>query len=125
MVDDLGTGIARAIGGGGGRAAAAETTTRGGVYISDNAGASWKLVNSENRLWGSGWYFEAVTVDPTNPHRAYVINTATYMTTDGGKSFLPFTHHRGAPGSDDYLATLGQSQGRQSHGAQQRSGYGG
>src|SRR5260370_136430 len=71
----------------------------GGVYISDDAGATWKLVNSENRLWGRGWYFGAVTVDPTNPDRAYVINTATYMTTDGGKTFVPI---KGAPGGDDY-----------------------
>jgi photosystem II stability/assembly factor-like uncharacterized protein len=71
----------------------------GGVYISDDAGATWKLVNSENRLWSRGWYFEAVTVDPTNPDRAYVINTATYMTTDAGKTFVPV---KGAPGGDDY-----------------------
>ena len=47
----------------------------------------------------SGWYFGAVTVDPTNPDRAYVINTATYMTTDCGKTFVPV---KGAPGGDDY-----------------------
>ena len=51
------------------------------------------------RLWGRGWYFDAVTVDPTNPDRAYVINTATYMTTDAGKTFVPV---KGAPGGDDY-----------------------
>jgi hypothetical protein len=81
--------------GGGG----APSSTGGGVYISNDAGATWKLVNSENRLWGRGWYFGAVTVDPTNPDRAYVINTATYMTTDGGKTFVPV---KGAPGGDDY-----------------------
>ena len=36
---------------------------------------------------------------PANPDRAYVINTATYMTTDGGKTFVPV---KGAPGGDDY-----------------------
>jgi photosystem II stability/assembly factor-like uncharacterized protein len=96
VVDDLGSGVPQ--GGGGGRGAAA-APTGGGVYLSDDAGASWKLVNSENRLWGRGWYFEAVTVDPTNPDRAYVINTATYMTTDAGKTFVPV---KGAPGGDDY-----------------------
>ncbi len=96
VVDDLGTGIARGGGGGGGGAGAG---SKGGVYISDDAGANWKLVNSENRLWGRGWYFEAVTVDPANPDRAYVINTATYMTTDAGKTFTPI---KGAPGGDDY-----------------------
>ncbi len=71
----------------------------GGVYISDDAGATWKLVNAENRLWGRGWYFEAVTVDPANPDRAYVMNTATFMTTDAGKTFVPV---KAAPGGDDY-----------------------
>lgn len=72
---------------------------RGGVYISDDAGATWRLVNSETRLWGRGWYFESVTADPSNPDKAYVINTATYETTDAGKTFKPI---KGAPGGDDY-----------------------
>jgi len=94
VVDDLGAGNAPARGGRG-----PQLHPSGGVYISDDAGASWKLVNSENRLWGRGWYFGGVAVDPTNPDRAYVINTATYMTTDGGKTFVPI---KGAPGGDDY-----------------------
>ena len=69
------------------------------MYLSDDAGATWRRVNSETRLWGRGWYFESVTVDPTNPDRAYVMNTATYMTTDAGKTFVPI---KGAPGGDDY-----------------------
>jgi photosystem II stability/assembly factor-like uncharacterized protein len=97
VVDDVGSAVPR--GYGAGRGAAAEPDTGGGVYVSDDAGATWKRVNSENRLWGRGWYFEAVTVDPTNPDRAYVMNTATYMTTDGGKTFVPI---KGAPGGDDY-----------------------
>src|ERR1035437_8476283 len=95
VVDDIGSGNTPARGGGGGAA----RNTGGGVYISDDAGANWKLVNSENRLWGRGWYFGGVAVDPTNPDRAYVINTATYMTTDAGKTFVPI---KGAPGGDDY-----------------------
>ena len=98
VVDDTGGAIPRGIGGGG-RGAGAPANTGGGVYISDDAGATWKLVNSENRLWGRGWYFESVTVDPADPDRAYVINTATYLTTDGGKTFAPL---KGAPGGDDY-----------------------
>jgi photosystem II stability/assembly factor-like uncharacterized protein len=98
VVDDVGSGVPAGFGGGRGAAAGAPPAA-GGVYISNDAGATWKLVNAENRLWGRGWYFEAVTVDPTNPDRAYVINTATYMTTDGGKTFTPV---KGAPGGDDY-----------------------
>jgi photosystem II stability/assembly factor-like uncharacterized protein len=72
---------------------------KGGVYLSDDAGKSWRLVNAEARLWGRGWYFEAVTVDPADPDKAYVINTATYQTNDAGKTFMPV---KGAPGGDDY-----------------------
>ncbi len=71
----------------------------GGVYVSDDAGAVWRQVNNENRLWGRGWYFEAVSVDPTDPHKAYVINTSTYETTNDGRTFVGI---KGAPGGDDY-----------------------
>jgi photosystem II stability/assembly factor-like uncharacterized protein len=96
VVDDVGSGVPAGTGAGRGGSA---PKAGGGVYLSDDAGATWKLVNNENRLWGRGWYFESVTVDPTNPDRAYVINTATYMTTDAGKTFVPV---KGAPGGDDY-----------------------
>ncbi len=71
----------------------------GGLYMSNDAGLTWKLINEETRLGSRGWYFNGVAVDPVNPDRVYIINTATYMTTDGGKSFVPV---KGAPGGDDY-----------------------
>jgi len=103
VVDNTGAAIARGMGGGAAGGAGGRGPTvpsgPGGVYLSDDAGATWRLVNAETRLWGRGWYFEAVAVDPSNPDRAYVINTATYMTTDAGKTFVPV---KGAPGGDDY-----------------------
>jgi hypothetical protein len=57
-------------------------------------GSSWHIVNNEQRLWGRGWYFGQISVDPTNPDRAYDINTATYMTLDAGKTWVPV---KGAP----------------------------
>jgi photosystem II stability/assembly factor-like uncharacterized protein len=101
VVDDLGR-PSPTRGPGGGPAAAPDANapkTSGGVYVSNDAGLTWKLVNAETRLWGRGWYFGAVAVDPANPDRAYVINTGTFMTTDGGKTFVPV---KGAPGGDDY-----------------------
>jgi len=96
VVDDLGAAIARGL-----RAAAGADAPKapGGIYVSDDAGATWRLVNNEQRLWGRGWYFGQITVDPTNPDRAYDINTATYMTLDAGKTWVPV---KGAPGGDDY-----------------------
>ena len=94
-VDDPGGAVAQTRGGGGAGASPAP----GGIYLSDDAGATWKRVNNENRLWGRGWYFSEMAVDPTNPDRAYVMNTATFMTVDAGKSWVPV---KGAPGGDDY-----------------------
>jgi photosystem II stability/assembly factor-like uncharacterized protein len=104
VVDDTGAPVAAGNGGGGrgggGRGGgAAAPKTPGGVYISSDSGATWKMVNDEQRLWGRGWYFEQISVDPTNPDEAYVINTATYRTVDAGKTFVPV---KGAPGGDDY-----------------------
>jgi photosystem II stability/assembly factor-like uncharacterized protein len=93
-VDDTGGAVAQTRGGGGGA-----STAPGGIYLSDDAGATWKRVNNESRLWGRGWYFSEMAVDPTNPDRAYVMNTATFMTMDAGKSWVPV---KGAPGGDDY-----------------------
>ncbi len=98
-VDDLGAAVAKPLRGGPGNGAGpTERVTGGGIYTSDDAGATWKLVNGEQRLWGRGWYFEGIAVDPKNPDRAYVSNTGTYETTDGGKTFVPV---KGSPGGDD------------------------
>ncbi|HXT86832.1 MAG TPA: hypothetical protein VN745_07405 [Verrucomicrobiae bacterium] len=72
---------------------------QGGLYRSDDAGQSWHLADNESRIWGRGWYFGGVTVDPKNADVVYVMNTSTYRSIDGGTSF---TAIKGAPGGDDY-----------------------
>jgi photosystem II stability/assembly factor-like uncharacterized protein len=71
----------------------------GGIYRSDDAGASWQRMNSEVRVWGRGSDFAEIKVDPKNPDIVYVANTSTYRSTDGGKTFKAI---KGAPGGDDY-----------------------
>ncbi len=71
----------------------------GGTYRSDDAGATWRRVNAENRIWGRGGDFAEVKVDPKNPDVVYAANTSTYRSTDGGRTF---TAIKGAPGGDDY-----------------------
>ena len=38
--------------------------SEGGVYRSDDAGANWRRVNREERIWGRGSDFACVRVDP-------------------------------------------------------------
>jgi photosystem II stability/assembly factor-like uncharacterized protein len=71
----------------------------GGVYRSDDAGATWTHTDGQERIWTRGWYFSGITVDPKKPDVVYVMDTATYRSVDGGKSFDAI---RGAPGGDDY-----------------------
>ncbi len=71
----------------------------GGLYRSDDAGATWKRANGEQRIYGRGGDFACVRVDPTNKDVIYVANTSTYRSTNAGQSF---TAIKGAPGGDDY-----------------------
>ncbi len=72
---------------------------RGGLYRSDDGGDSFHLVDNEPRIWGRGWYFGGVTVDPLNANVVYIANTSTYRSVNGGQSFVAI---KGAPGGDDY-----------------------
>ncbi|MBS1707929.1 MAG: glycoside hydrolase [Armatimonadetes bacterium] len=79
--------------------ATVDSPTKGGLYRSDDAGASWTHVATEPRLWGRGGDFAEVRVDPTDPDKVYVANTSTYRSTNGGKDWVCI---KGAPGGDDY-----------------------
>jgi photosystem II stability/assembly factor-like uncharacterized protein len=72
---------------------------QGGFYRSDDAGGTWTKLSSDNELWGRGWYFEKLAVDPKNADIVYVPNVAVARTKDGGKTWVPL---RGSPGGDDY-----------------------
>ncbi len=64
-----------------------------GIYRSDDAGESWKLVSSDRRLAGD------IRVHPRNPDRVFIGNIASYRSDDGGTTW---TSIKGAPGGDDY-----------------------
>jgi len=76
-----------------------DAVDEGGLYRSDDAGATWRKASGDPRIWGRGWYFGGVTVEPKNPDVVYACNTALYRSQDGGRTFVPV---KGAPGGDDY-----------------------
>jgi photosystem II stability/assembly factor-like uncharacterized protein len=71
-----------------------------GLYRSDDGGATWRQMAADDQRIrnGQGGYNCGVYVDPGNPDLVYTINTASYVSRDGGKTFTGF---KGAPGGDD------------------------
>ena len=59
----------------------------GGIYVSDNAGGSWKLVNNDDEYRQRAWYFSHIFADPKSVDTVYVENTGLFRSTDGGKKF--------------------------------------
>src|SRR5256714_5247826 len=76
-----------------------KTKKSGGVFRSDDAGATWTRLSSDERLWGRGWYFEKITADPRNADQVYVMNTSVYRSTDAGKTWKAI---KGDPTGDDF-----------------------
>lgn len=69
----------------------------GGLYRSDDAGASWTRINADRSLASS--YMNMVTTDPKDPDVVWVMGRSIRRSGDGGRSFAFF---KGAPGGDDY-----------------------
>jgi photosystem II stability/assembly factor-like uncharacterized protein len=74
---------------------------QGGLYRSDDGGRRWQHVSGDPRIWGRGWYFCALTADPTDADRVYVMNTIVLESKDGGAHFIAL---KGDPTGDDFHA---------------------
>ncbi len=70
----------------------------GGVFRSDDAGETWKKVNSDRALRSRAWYYSRIIADSQNENRVYVMNVSYAVSEDGGKTF---TLHR-APHGDHH-----------------------
>jgi photosystem II stability/assembly factor-like uncharacterized protein len=69
-----------------------------GLYRSDDAGATWQRSTEDARIVGN-FYFSRVFVDPNNADVVYVMQTSTYRSSDGGRTFAAFA---GAPSGEDH-----------------------
>ncbi|MEO8727621.1 MAG: hypothetical protein ABI383_16030 [Acidobacteriaceae bacterium] len=59
----------------------------GGLYRSDDGGENWALMNGDNRFKQRAWYYTHVFADPKDPNVVYILNTGSYRSIDGGKTF--------------------------------------
>ncbi len=59
----------------------------GGLYRSDDGGASWELKNKTRILWSRSWYYMHIAADPQNEDIVYVLNAPFMKSIDGGVTF--------------------------------------
>ena len=78
--------------------ATVEARTDGGLYRSDDAGATWRLASASPGVAGSPAFAQA-HVDPRNPDIVYTTSGAAWRSVDGGRTFTAWA---GAPGGDGY-----------------------
>ncbi len=66
----------------------------GGVFRSDDAGATWVKVNDQNIVRQRAFYYTRLYADPKNKDVVYAVNTAFLKSIDGGKTFnaIPVPH---------------------------------
>ena len=68
-------------------AAALVEADSGGLYRSDDAGATWKWINPDHRIRERAWYYMRIWADPKDTNTIYAANTSLLKSTNGGKLF--------------------------------------
>jgi photosystem II stability/assembly factor-like uncharacterized protein len=59
----------------------------GGVFVSDDAGATWKKVSEDRKVRQRAFYYSRIYADPKDHDLVYILNTAFFKSTDGGKTY--------------------------------------
>ena len=69
----------------------------GGIFRSNNGGATWSRVNAERELRLRPFYYSHIFADPANADTVYVANLNLWESVDGGRTFskraLPHGDH--------------------------------
>ncbi|HWP36009.1 MAG TPA: glycosyl hydrolase, partial [Gemmatimonadales bacterium] len=58
----------------------------GGLFRSEDAGATWALINDRRAIRQRAFYYTHVFADPKNADVVYMQNTTMFRSTDGGKT---------------------------------------
>jgi photosystem II stability/assembly factor-like uncharacterized protein len=77
--------------------ASIELPRDGGLWRSDDGGASWQQLNTDASLASN--YTGGLTADPKNPDILWAMGRSLRRSEDGGRTFRVA---KGAPGGDDY-----------------------
>ena len=75
-----------------------ENEPNGGVYRSDDAGATWTLLSQDREMGQRAWYFSRLTADPKDTNIVYAPNVSPLWSKDGGKTFT-----RAFGGGDNHI----------------------
>ncbi len=60
---------------------------KGGLFRSDDAGKSWRLMSGDRLIQTRSWYYMNLSADPQNADVVWVMNAPVLRSIDGGKSF--------------------------------------
>ena len=75
-------------------------TDAGGLFVSEDAGASFYPVSKDHRLTQRAWYYIEMTLDPRDENTLYVFNSPGLMSKDGGRTW---TNIRGTHGDYHHM----------------------
>jgi photosystem II stability/assembly factor-like uncharacterized protein len=59
----------------------------GGVFRSDDGGATWQQLNTERKLRQRAFYYTRIYADPQDADRVYVLNVQFWRSDDAGETF--------------------------------------
>lgn len=67
----------------------------GGLFRSEDGGATWSPASRDRAIRQRAWYYTTLTVDPTNPDHVWLPQVSPLRSIDGGKtlSYLRGYHH--------------------------------
>jgi photosystem II stability/assembly factor-like uncharacterized protein len=68
---------------------------KGGLYRSDDGGETWRLASNDRNLRQRAWYYQTLTVHPSNADILFAPNVLLQKSVNGGASFQPMRgqHH--------------------------------
>ena len=60
---------------------------QGGLFRSDDAGKTWRLLSGDRLIQTRSWYYMKVFADPKNADIVWVLNAPVLRSIDGGRTF--------------------------------------